>query len=66
MLPLLSFSRDDRTHQITVVFSSSKKDQELMKRYSAGTSIGHVKISTGSFDLELDEVLIASIRFATA
>src|SRR5262245_44763647 len=59
VLPLVSFSRGKES-EIHVTVPSTALDGTLMQYSLEGRKFEHVKISTRTFDLELDDVFISS------
>ena len=59
VLPLLGFS-ESRESEIHVVVPSTDLDAELVRHMTQGVELEHVKISTWSFDIELEGVYISS------
>ena len=59
VIPLLSFSQEKES-EVHVAVPSTALDTELMRYMLQGIKIEHVTISTTSYNLEFEDVLITS------
>jgi hypothetical protein len=62
VLPLLDFSQNPTSPEITVVVPSTSHDADLVYRTGHAVRLEHVRISTPSFTLELEDVVITGFR----
>ena len=59
VLPLLNFSLGSKP-QVHVTVPSTRRDSDLVRYATEGKKLDHVKISTQTFDLDLEDVYISS------
>jgi hypothetical protein len=65
VLPLLSFSQGQEG-EIQATVPSTAHDVDLLRYSGHGVKIAHVKISTRMYDIELDDVYVASCNTSRA